>query len=119
MPVSEWICAVWSACGRPARAKLFVEEFLPKRNCLTRREKNCAPVILPRRTAFAKATGLGLAKLGLRSVSVRHDAVGRPILVLDPQAPALEPYRRARFHLSLSHDRGIAAAVVIYETEGV
>ncbi|RKJ81503.1 MULTISPECIES: holo-ACP synthase [unclassified Pyramidobacter] len=69
--------------------------------------------------AFAKATGLGLAKLGLHSVSVRHDAEGRPFLVLDPQTPALEPYRRARFHLSLSHDGGIAAAVVIYETEGV
>lgn len=69
--------------------------------------------------AFAKATGLGLAKLGLHSVSVRHDGNGRPFLVLDPRTPALEPYRRARFHLSLSHDGGIAAAVVICETEGV
>jgi len=69
--------------------------------------------------AFAKATGLGLAKLGFHSVSVRHDAEGRPSLVLDPQTPALEPYRQARFHLSLSHDGGVAAAVVIYETEGV
>lgn len=69
--------------------------------------------------AFAKAIGVGLAKLGLHSVSVHHDENGRPFLVLDPRTLALGSYCQARFHLSLSHDGGIASAVVIYETEGL
>ncbi len=69
--------------------------------------------------AFAKATGLGVARVGLQNVSVVHDAAGRPFLRVNFNAPALAPFRSVRFHLSISHDRGIAAAVVICETEGV
>lgn len=69
--------------------------------------------------AFAKATGLGIAHVGLQNVSVAHDAAGRPFLWVNFDAPALVPFRLARFHLSISHDRGIAAAIVICETEGV
>lgn len=67
--------------------------------------------------AFAKATGLGLSKVGLHNVSVVHDDRGRPQLCLSESA-TLKPYRAARFHLSISHERSLAAAVVIYEMEG-
>jgi holo-[acyl-carrier protein] synthase len=67
--------------------------------------------------AFAKATGLGLGKIGLQNVSVVHDEGGVPRLRLDPGAAALHPFLKGRFHLSITHDGGYAAAVVIYETE--
>ena len=67
--------------------------------------------------AFAKATGLGLSRTGLKNVEVIHDESGRPSLVLNPNAAFYDSLRNARFHLSLSHDGGVAAAVVIYESE--
>lgn len=69
--------------------------------------------------AFAKATGLGLARVGLKNVEVAHDAEGRPRLVLNCREILPELLRKARFHLSLTHEGGVAAAVVICETEGV
>ena len=65
--------------------------------------------------AFAKATGLGLSGTGLRNVSVAHTEGGRPFLRLNPEAEQLKPFLSGSFHLSISHDAGVAAAVVIYE----
>ncbi|MGN0838567.1 MAG: holo-ACP synthase [Pyramidobacter sp.] len=66
--------------------------------------------------AFAKASGLGLGKIGLQNVGVVHDENGRPRLYLNFQHEILKNYQSAKFHVSVSHDGGIAAAVVICES---
>lgn len=69
------------------------------------------------REAFAKATGIGLSCLGLKSVYVSHADCGRPVLKLDADAMQLKPFLSGRFHLSLSHEAGMALAFIIYEEE--
>ncbi len=64
--------------------------------------------------AFAKASGLGLAKVGLQSLSVGHDEAGRPRLTLADR-PALARFGRCRIHLSISHDGDYAVAMVVIE----
>lgn len=66
------------------------------------------------REAFAKASGLGLARLGLKSISVTRDSSGRPMLSLSSVAQ-LQPFKSARIHLSISHDGDYAVAVVVIE----
>ncbi len=67
--------------------------------------------------AFAKASGLGVARIGLQNVSVAHDD-GRPFLRVNFKITELAKFRDAKLYLSISHDDGIAAAVVLIETEG-
>ncbi len=67
--------------------------------------------------AFAKASGLGVARMGLQNVSVAHDD-GRPFLRVNFETGELAKFRGAKIHLSISHDGGLAAAVVLIETEG-
>ncbi len=67
--------------------------------------------------AFAKASGLGIAKMGLQNVSVAHDD-GRPFLRVNFETDELAKFRGAKIHLSISHESGMAAAVVLIETEG-
>ena len=67
--------------------------------------------------AFAKALGTGLrAPVLLTSIGVAHDASGRPLLSLAPALQALSDDRGvARHHVTLSHERSIACAVVVLE----
>jgi holo-[acyl-carrier protein] synthase len=67
--------------------------------------------------AFSKAVGTGLAA-GLRwtDVEVVRDPAGAPGLCLTGAARALAERRGAdRLHVSLSHDRELAIAVVVLE----
>ncbi len=69
--------------------------------------------------AFAKATGLGLSRAGLKSVEVVHGENGRPELKLAAdRLPRELTGEKTRFHLSITHDGGCAAAVVVYEVRG-
>ena len=66
--------------------------------------------------AFVKALGAGLrAEWPLRELEVLHDEDGRPQLALDGPFAALLP-PGSHVHVSLSHTRTSAAAVIVIET---
>jgi holo-[acyl-carrier protein] synthase len=59
---------------------------------------------------------LFLAPVLLTSIGVAHDASGRPLLRLAPALQALSEDRGvAVHHITLSHERSIACAVVVLE----
>lgn len=67
--------------------------------------------------AFAKACGTGLrTPVLLNNISILNDELGRPYFVL---APELEEWLAVRgilsYHLSLSDERSLSSAVVIFE----
>ncbi len=66
--------------------------------------------------AFAKATGLGMRGLAWREIEVVHDELGKPLLRLHGRARQwLDEQGVTAWHLSLSDDGGLAAAVVVLE----
>ena len=67
--------------------------------------------------AFAKALD-GARGVGWHEVQVRRAASGRPILELSGNAAlAVERFGGNAWHLSISHDAGVAVAVVIIEAK--
>jgi len=69
--------------------------------------------------SFLKSLGLGLGMgIKLKDIEVRNDAQGRPILNLNGRASEiLEERGITSVHVSLSHSRIQAGAVVILERE--
>lgn len=66
--------------------------------------------------AFGKALGTGLAGIRLKDISVIRNADGKPELALVNTAKcAFELSGAKRIHLSLSHEKEYAAAIVILE----
>jgi holo-[acyl-carrier protein] synthase len=69
--------------------------------------------------AVSKALGTGLRyPVTLHSISVVTDAIGRPALqFLGPMPAHLKQQRVARAHLSITHEMGLACAIVVLESE--
>lgn len=68
------------------------------------------------REAVMKAMGLGLGAFGFHDVSVLFDDAGAPHLLVVGQAAQLATERGIdSWHLSLSHDGGVATAMVVAE----
>lgn len=66
--------------------------------------------------AFGKALGTGLAGIVLKDVMVKNDNNGRPeIKVSGTARAAMERNGAARVHLSLTHERDNAIAMVVLE----
>jgi holo-[acyl-carrier protein] synthase len=65
--------------------------------------------------AASKALGVGIGEhLGWQSISVAHDALGAPYLVLDPQARLrLHALGASVLRVSLAHSRQVAIAFVM------
>jgi len=67
--------------------------------------------------AFAKALD-GAPGVGWHEVRVRRTSSGRPVLELTGRAlAAAHAAGAASWHISISHDAGVAAAVVVLESE--
>lgn len=102
--------------GQRAARRLFTSGELA--DCEARmRPADCLAGRFAAKEAFLKALGTGLAG-GLRwhDVAVRSDPRGSPELELTDRARALLRERGAeRAHVSLSHDAGVAVAIVIIE----
>lgn len=65
--------------------------------------------------ALLKALGTGLRGMSWHDIQVRHDALGKPLLVLSGEAARLLGQRRC--HLSVSDEQDYALAFVIIESE--
>ncbi|MGM0432574.1 MAG: holo-ACP synthase [Spirochaetota bacterium] len=67
--------------------------------------------------AFGKALGSGLRDLSLSDIQLDHDTLGRPFVVLHGNAQKrFASVGAERIFVSLSHERQMAAAVVILES---
>ncbi|MGI5069013.1 holo-ACP synthase [Treponema denticola] len=101
--------------------KKLLERFFYKEELeyvLSKRD-GAAPSLAVRfaaKEAFGKALGTGLAGIELKDIAVVNDKTGRPFLKLFGTAlQALKEKGGASIHLSLTHEKTTAAAVVIIE----
>jgi holo-[acyl-carrier protein] synthase len=69
--------------------------------------------------AFAKALGTGLrAGVTLRRIGIGHDALGKPLLVLEEVlANYVARLGVTRHHLSISDEKDVAVAFVVLEKD--
>ncbi|MBN1646573.1 MAG: holo-ACP synthase [Spirochaetales bacterium] len=66
--------------------------------------------------AFGKALGTGLADIRLRDIAVENNERGKPVLVLtDTAQKAFNDFGGGHLHISLTHEKNNAVAVVIIE----
>ena len=63
--------------------------------------------------AFSKALGTGIRGFSLTDVTVREDEAGKPYFHLEGRALSISS--GLSFHLSLSHEREYAVAMVVAE----
>lgn len=68
--------------------------------------------------AFSKALGTGLrAPATLQNITVSHDALGKPQLILAPELQSLLAAKQIQHvHISISDEKNLAVAFVVLET---
>ena len=109
-----------------ARFQRFVDEqneallnrlFTPAERDYCRPRKACAQHFAAKE-AFVKALGMGIREgIGWQDVEVTHDSLDKPLFRFTPVAQErLRERNVVRSHLSLSHDGGMALAMVILES---
>ena len=68
--------------------------------------------------AFGKALGTGLAGIVLKDIMIKNKHNGQPEIIVSGTAlKALKACGAARIHLSLTHERDNAIAMVVLENE--
>ena len=102
----------------PQRAsdRLFTSEELAE--CASRRDSTpCLASRFAAKEAFLKALGTGLRDgIAWRHMSVRSGPLGQPKLVVTERAAEkLTELGGTAVHVSITHDAGVAAAVVVIE----
>ena len=83
------------------------------------RSKNAAQSLAARfaaKEAFGKALGTGLAQIALKDIMVLNRENGKPYIHLkDTAQKAFEKSGAAKAHISLSHERENAIAMIVLE----
>lgn len=99
-------------------ARIFTEQEL--RDCTLRASiDQCLAARFAAKEACIKAFGAASTGIGLRQIEVRRGPGGRPELRLAGEAEALARRLGVRaLHVSLTHQPGMAGAVVILEGGG-
>lgn len=99
----------------------FANRILAKSELLSYQQSQIKARFLAKRfaakEAFSKALGTGLrAPATFQNITVSHDDLGKPILLL---APALQAFLQSKniqhMHISISDEKNLAAAFVVLE----
>lgn len=114
------LCGVERIRDMPSRERFLERYYAPEERAYIAGRgaagDDSAAACYAAKEAFFKALGTGIREAGLDEVCVLHDDGGAPRLHLTGRAAALARARGVqRMHLSLSHEGGIAAAVVVLE----
>jgi holo-[acyl-carrier protein] synthase len=74
-------------------------------------------VVFAAREAFCKAASISMFEVAFsQGIWIERDISGKPVIMLSEKIKKmLSPYGELSFHVSLSHERDIAAAYVIIE----
>lgn len=97
------------------KERRFYERFLASGELREQMTAEYAASRFAAKEAFSKAIGTGVRGFSLREVEVVEDELGKPGLRLSGRA--LEKAGGDTFHLSISHDGGMAIAFVVAEHE--
>jgi len=82
-----------------------------------KRHSETAAANFAAKEAFLKAAGTGLGGFALSELAVLRHESGAPYFALTGRAAAWAEQNRVRPHLSLSHEGGLATALVVLEQE--
>jgi len=96
------------------REKVFSEEEIAYAESKADPAKHYASAFAARE-ALAKATGLGVARMGLNSCSIQRTVKGPVFVFTDIFTEKLKTAGIGNVFLSLSHDSDIAVAMVVTE----
>jgi holo-[acyl-carrier protein] synthase len=104
-----------------ANSKLLERFFHPQELAYVMSRGKCAAQSLAARfaakEAFGKAIGTGLSDITLKDIMVYNKNGGKPEIKLSGTAQkALEKSGADRAHISLSHEKEIAVAMVVLES---
>lgn len=99
-------------CSRmEGRERRFYERFLSEEELEADITAEYAASRFAAKEAFSKALGTGLRGFSMKDVTVRSDDLGRPYLLLSGEASRLSD--GLSFHLSISHEKEYAVAMVV------
>jgi len=101
-------------------SKLLERYFHSEELALAQSRKNSAALALAARfaakEAFGKALGTGLAEISLKDIKVSNSENGKPdILFYKTAQKAFEKSGANKVHISLSHERENAIAMIVLE----
>lgn len=111
------IAALLDRFGDRGRRRLFTDQELAR--CADRpRPAECLAARFAAKEAFAKAVGTGLRGMEWTDIEVEGGEGERPELTLHGGAREIFARRGGeRLHVSLTHEAGVATAIVILEGE--
>lgn len=81
-----------------------------------RRRAETAAASFAAKEAFLKAAGTGLGGFAMAELAVLRRESGAPYFALTGEAAAWAAKQGVTAHVSLTHERGMASAIVILET---